>query len=185
MDYLYDIASFVPQNEQEAADRTFFLEFASAHPDCLSRSCDLGHFTASSWIVTPDRSKVLMVWHNLYKSWSWTGGHADGDPELSAVALREAQEETGAQSLRLVSPLPVSLETLAVPGHVRHGRFLHSHLHLNLSYLIEADERDVLSVCPEENSAVRWFTPEAALAASREPWMVETVYRKLIRAAEN
>ena len=185
MDYLNDIVAYFPKNEQEAEDRRFFLRFAAEHPDCLSRSCDVGHFTASAWIVTPDRSKVLMVWHKLYRSWSWTGGHADGEADLSAVALREAREETGARSVRLVSPLPVSLETLAVAGHVKRGRFLHSHLHLNLTYLIEADESDALSAQPEETDAVRWFTPEEALAASREPWMIENVYRKLICAAKN
>ena len=184
MAFLHDITNYVPKNEQESEDREFFLRFASEHPDCLLRCCDIGHFTASAWIVTPDRSKVLMVWHTLYKSWSWTGGHADGEPDLSLVALREAREETGAQSVRLVCPSPISLETLAVAGHVKHGRFLHSHLHLNLSYLIEADEGDTLDSRPEETSAVRWFTPEEALAASREPWMIENVYRKLIRAAE-
>ena len=184
MDYLHDITAYVPKNAQETADREFFLRFAAQHPDCLSRNCDLAHFTASAWIVTADRSKVLMVWHELYKSWSWTGGHADGSPELSVVALREACEETGAHSVRLVSPLPVSLETLAVAGHFKHGRFVHSHLHLNLTYLIEADEIDALHVRPGETSAVRWFFPEEALAASREPWMVQNVYQKLILAAK-
>ena len=182
MNYLEAIASYTPKNEQEAQDKAFFLRFAAANPNCLIRENDIAHFTASAWVVTPDRSKVLMVWHNIYKSWSWTGGHADGEADLAAVALREVREETGVDSARLVSPLLLSLESLTVDGHVKRGEYLHSHLHLNLTYLIEADDASPLRVKPDENSGVRWFSPEAALDACAEPWMVERVYRKLIDA---
>ena len=182
MHYLDAIRAYEPKNEQESRDREFFLRFAEQNPDCLLRDNDTAHFTASAWVVNPDRSRVLMVWHNIYKSWSWTGGHADGETDLAAVALREVREETGAESARLVSPALLSLESLTVDGHVKRGEYLHSHLHLNLTYLIEADESEPLRVKPDENSGVRWFTPEEALAACTEPWMAEHVYRKLIDA---
>ena len=184
MNYIDAITAYRPANAQEERDRAFFLRFAAVHPDCLLRECDTAHFTASSWIVDPERSKVLMVWHNIYKSWSWTGGHADGDADLAAVALREAREETGLTNARLVSEAPISLETLTVDGHIKRGEFVHSHLHLNVTYLIEADPGEALRVKPDENSGVRWFSPSAALEACSEPWMVEWVYRKLNRAAE-
>jgi len=183
MDYLDAIINYQPKNEQEERDKAFFLRYIRTKPDCLYRSNDLAHFTASAWIVNADRSKVLMVWHNIYRSWSWTGGHADGDADLAAVALREVREETGIHSARLVSPHPISLETLTVDGHIKRGEYLHSHLHLNVTYLIEADDTDMLQVKPDENSDVRWFTPEGALSASTEPWMVEHVYKKLILAS--
>ena len=182
MHYLDAIRAYTPKNEQEARDQKFFLRFAEQNPDCLLRDNDIAHFTASAWVVNPDRSKVLMVWHNIYKSWSWTGGHADGETDLAAVALREVREETGVESAALVSPLLLSLESLTVDGHVKRGEYLHSHLHLNLTYLIEADDSEPLRVKPDENSGVRWFTPEAALAACTEPWMIENVYHKLIDA---
>jgi len=183
MDFLSDIRNYLPANEQETADRDFFLRFAAANPDCLLRDNDIAHFTASAWVVSQNRSKVLMVWHNIYKSWSWTGGHADGEPDFASVALREVQEETGVKTARLVRPEPISLETLTVEGHVKRGKYLHSHLHLNLTYLIEADEADALTVKEDENSGVQWFSPAEALKASTEPWMVDSVYRKLNIAA--
>ena len=83
-----------------------------------------------------------------------------------------------------MSPAPISLESLTVDGHVKRGEYLHSHLHLNLTYLIEADESAPLRSKPDENSGVRWFSPEEALEACTEPWMAENVYRKLIAAVK-
>ena len=68
---------------------------------------------------------------------------------------------------------------LTVDGHVKRGKYVSSHLHLNVTYLLIADDTNVLTVKPDENSGVAWFTPEEALAASTEPWMVQRVYRKL------
>lgn len=177
------VKNYVPRCEQEEKDREFFLRFLEAHPDCLSRENDLAHFTASAWIVNPERTKVLLVYHNIYGSWSWTGGHADGEGDLAAVALREATEETGIKNARLVSPAPISLETLTVDGHIKRGAYVHSHLHLNLTYLIEADESECIRIKADENSGVGWFTPEEMFAAVSEKWMAENIYEKLCRIA--
>ena len=173
------IERYIPFNEQETADKALILDFLAKNADAFHRSNLVAHMTASAWVVNPARSRVLMVYHKIYDSWSWTGGHADGDEDLPAVALREVREETGVQSARLVSDEILSLEVLTVDGHEKRGEYVSSHLHLNVTYLIEADEHDALTVCEEENSGVRWFTPEGALAASTEPWFVERIYKKL------
>ena len=72
-----------------------------------------------------------------------------------------------------------SLEILTVDGHEKRGQYVPSHLHLNVTYLLEADEHDSLQVCEAENSGVRWFSLTDALTAPSEPWMVERIYRKL------
>ena len=135
--------------------------------------------TASAWVVNPQRSKVLMVYHRLYDSWSWAGGHADGEEDLLAVALREVREETGVQCLRPVTEEIYSLEVLTVDGHEKHGQYVPSHLHLNVTYLLEAEEDQPLRVCEAENSGVAWFSLADALSASTEPWFVERIYKKL------
>lgn len=180
MNYKEAVRNFKPLCEQEEADKRFFLEFIRRNVDCLLRENGLAHFTASAWVVNRSRDKVLMVYHNIYKSWSWTGGHADGETDMAAVALREAREETGLSDLKLVSPSPLSLETLTVDGHVKRGRYVHSHLHLNLTYLIEADESDAVRAKPDENSGVRWLSLAEAVSLPTEGWMVENVYKKLI-----
>ncbi len=174
-----EIAAYVPFNEQEARDRALILWFLDHNPDAFLRSNTLAHMTASAWVVNPARDRVLMVYHKIYDSWSWTGGHADGETDLLKVALRELREETGATHLRPVSPELYSLEVLTVDGHEKRGDYVSSHLHLNVTYLIEVDEGDALHVCEEENSGVRWFSLDEALQASTEPWFVERIYKKL------
>ena len=173
------IEAYIPCNEQEARDKAVILDFMDRNPDAYLRSNLIAHMTASAWVVNPARDRVLMVYHRIYDSWSWTGGHADGEEDLARVALREVREETGVRSARLLSGEIFSLEVLTVDGHEKRGQYVPSHLHLNLTYLIEADDHDPLTVCEAENSGVQWFTPEGALAASTEPWFVRRIYQKL------
>ena len=179
MDIREQIKNYRPWNEQERQDQAVILAFLDKNPDAFYRTNLLAHMTASAWVVNPQRSKVLMVYHRLYDSWSWAGGHADGEEDLLAVALREVREETGVQCLRPVTEEIYSLEVLTVDGHEKHGRYVPSHLHLNVTYLLEAEEDQPLRVCEAENSGVAWFSLADALSASTEPWFVERIYKKL------
>ena len=179
MEIYEQIKAYRPWNEQERQDQAVILVFLDKNPDAFYRTNLLAHMTASAWVVNPQRSKVLMVYHRLYDSWSWAGGHADGEEDLLAVALREVREETGVQRLRPVTEEIYSLEVLTVDGHEKHGQYVPSHLHLNVTYLLEAEEDQPLRVCEAENSGVAWFSLADALSASTEPWFVERIYKKL------
>lgn len=180
MNLLEKIRNYQPVNEQEAHDKEQMLMFMLRHSDYLERSNSIAHFTASIWTINKEHTKTLMVYHNIYDSWSWIGGHADGDSDLCAVALRELQEETGVKHAKLVSQDIFSLETLTVDGHMKKGIYVPSHLHFNVTFLAEAEESEQLFVQEEENQAVKWWTFEEALKVSTEPWMVERVYKKLM-----
>lgn len=178
---LFDyIKNYTPINAQEERDQAQMLQFIKHNPDYLDRENQIAHFTASIWTVNKERTRTLMVYHNIYDSWSWIGGHADGIEDLCSVALRELQEETGVRHATLVSKEIFSLETLTVDGHVRKGIYVPSHLHLNVTYLAEADENEELIINKDENQAVKWCSFEDALKASTEPWFVEHIYKKLI-----
>lgn len=174
-----EIENYRPFNEQEKRDKKVILDFIDANSDAFLRSNLIAHMTASAWIVNPLRTKTLLVYHRLFDSWSWTGGHADGEEDLLAVALREVREETGVKNPRPVSEDIYSLEVLTVDDHEKHGEYVPSHLHMNVTYLLEAEENETLHICREENSGVAWFSLEEALAASTEPWFVERIYKKL------
>ena len=173
------IREYKPFNEQEERDREVLLRLLSGVEDVYSRENLTAHMTASAWVVNENRDKVLMAYHNIYHSWSWLGGHADGERDLLAVALREVGEESGVIHVRPLSEEIFSLEILTVDGHEKRGKYVPSHLHLNLTYLLEAREGDALSMKADENSGVAWFGLEEAVKASTEPWFKERVYAKL------
>ena len=173
------IRAYRPVNEQEERDKELILHCLETEKNIFTRQNRLAHMTASAWIVNPERTKVLMAYHNIYHSWSWLGGHADGETDLLKVALKEAREESGIHHVKPVSEQIYSLEVLTVDGHVKRGEYVSSHLHLNVTYLLQAEETDVLHIKEDENSNVGWFSLEDAVAASTEPWFQEHIYRKL------
>lgn len=179
MDLIGQIEAYPPYNDQERTDQALLLELLAKEENLFFRESQAAHMTASAWVVNPSRTKVLMVYHNIYQSWSWMGGHADGERDLLAVALREVNEESGVQHVRPVTNDIFSLEILTVDGHVKRGQYVPSHLHLNVTYLLEADEADPLLVCDEENSGVQWFELDEAIEVSSEPWFREHIYAKL------
>lgn len=177
-----DIRAFVPGCPQEEADRLLMLERLEADPLAFDRTSPL-HFTASAWTVDPKGEQTLLVYHNIFDSWSWVGGHADGEQDLAAVAKRELAEETGVTAAWLVNMgmnRIFSLEAVPVAGHMRHGQWVSSHAHLNVTYLFVADPASPLREKPDENSGVRWASLDDVCALSTEPWMCEHVYGKLI-----
>lgn len=179
MELLQILERYAPFNEQEARDRAVLMGLLRTGQDLWTRENEAAHLTASAWVVNGDRERVLMAYHNIYDSWSWLGGHADGERDLLAVALREVGEESGVIHVRPLAKEIFSLEILTVDGHEKRGKYVPSHLHLNLTYLLEAREGDALSLKADENSGVAWFGLEEAVKASTEPWFKERVYGKL------
>lgn len=179
MKLIHQIENYIPFNEQEEKDRNLILHSLKTEENIFTRENTLAHMTASAWVVNPARDCVLMIYHNIYNSWSWLGGHADGDHDLLRVAMKEVMEESGVKTLRPVTENIFSLECLTVDGHVKKGEYVSSHLHLNVTYLLEACEEDTLVIKQDENSGVKWFGLEEAVDASSEPWFQEHIYRKL------
>ena len=173
------LLAYKPYKEQEESDRRLMLRYMEAFDDVLTRNNEMAHFTASAWVVNPARTKALMAYHNLYNSWAWLGGHADGEADLLSVCLREVREESGLTRPRAVSGQIYSLEILGVDAHRKRGKYVSAHLHLNVTYLLQADEAQALHEKPDENSGVRWFALPDVLSNIREPEM-RVVYQKLM-----
>jgi len=174
-----EILNYMPFNEEEDRDKMVILDYLSKNEDAFYRENKVSHMTASGWIVNKEKTKVLMAYHNIYHSWSWLGGHADGNEDLLSVAMKEAKEESGVEHIRPLLDSIFSLEILSVDGHYKNGEYVPTHTHMNVTYLLEADENDPVFIKQDENSAVGWFTLDEAVAASSEPWMKEHVYSKL------
>ena len=172
------IEKYIPYNEQEKCDKELMLDYINTFDDVLTRKNKMCHFTASNWIVNKERTKVLMIYHNIYNSWAWTGGHADGDSDLLNVALKEAEEETGLNNLKLLSDGIYSLQILTVDSHIKRGEFVSSHLHLDCCFLFEANEEDELKIKEDENSGVKWINIDDATKVTNEEKM-KSIYEKL------
>lgn len=175
-----DLTRYIPWNEQEQRDKAQILSLLASGQELYTRNNPIAHLTASSWVVSPDREQVLLIYHNIYHSWAWMGGHADGDRDLQQVALRETREESGLETLHLVNPEIFSVEILTVDGHQKRGKYVSSHLHLNVTYLIEADPSQPIRVKPDENSGIAWFSAAKVAQKVTEPWMQERIYSKLM-----
>ncbi len=180
MKFLQQLIDFVPFCEQEETDKEAFVGFVKNNENCLFRENQAGHITVSAWIVNKERTKVLFCYHNIYNSWSWVGGHADGNEDLLSVAVKEAKEETGADVIPVSEDI-FSLEILPVAGHMRKGKYVSSHVHYNVTFLVEADENKEISVCEDENSAVGWISLSEIAEKSTEKWMIEKVYNKMTK----
>lgn len=179
MELSKQIENYIPVNEQEEKDKPLLLEWLK-EPEVFTRQNKKAHFTSSAWVVNPKRTKVLMIYHNIYDSWAWMGGHADGETDLLAVALREAKEESGITDIRALSEDIASIEIVTVSGHEKRGEYVSSHLHLNVTYIFEAPEDQSLFIKPDENSGVMWIDCDDIKNKSTEKWFVERIYPKLI-----
>lgn len=177
MSWIEEIQKYVPYNKQEVADKEAILYAIDNFNNLLTRENPLAHITSSGYIVNKDKTKVLMIYHNIYNSWSWTGGHADGDDDLLYVAIKEAKEETGVKNIKALDNEIFSLDVLPVPAHIKRGKEIASHLHLSVAYLLEADETDELFIKEDENSGVKWIPIDEVGIYSTEADMIK-LYEK-------
>jgi len=139
----------VDEREMEMLDR--LRSFVEGNSDCFERSLKVGHITGSAWVVDQTRSQALLVHHRKLNKWLQPGGHADGDPDVLRVALREAREESNLEVIR-----PVSDEIFDVDIHVIPARAGEpEHLHYDVRFLFEADPNAPLLVS-HESRAVAW-----------------------------
>jgi 8-oxo-dGTP pyrophosphatase MutT (NUDIX family) len=152
--------------EAECAAR--LADFVRAHEDCFLRSCLPGHVTASAWILSHDRERFLLTHHAKLDRWLQLGGHADGDADTAAVALREAREESGMSAFELVWPaqpgVPFDLDIHEIPARGAEP----AHLHHDVRYLLVAAPGQELRVSAESHE-LAWFERARAAAVLDEP----------------
>lgn len=172
------LSEYYPENSQEKSDKKILLNLLSEEKNIFTRQNKNSHFTASSWIVNQNRDKVLMIYHNIYDSWSWTGGHADGNENLLEVAINEAKEETGLKEIKVLLKSIFSIEILDVNEHMKKDQCISKHLHLNVTYLLEANDKDELKIKLDENSGVKWIKIDDIDKICKEEHM-NIIYKKL------
>ena len=164
------------RDPQEAEMVAATIAFAEAEVECLRRECGPGHLTGSAWIVSPDRTRTLLTHHHKLDKWLQLGGHADGDPDLLAVALREAREESGLAAVRAVSGEVFDVDRHWIPARKTEP----GHYHYDLRFLIEADPNEPL-VISNESKDLAWVDVAGVAALNPEESMARMV-RKTVAA---
>ena len=178
MNWIESIKNYIPYNDQEAKDKDLIIECINKFDNILTRENTIAHITSSGYIVNKERSKVLMIYHNIYQSWSWTGGHADGEADLLKVAIKEAKEETSVENIGVLDENIIAIDILPVVPHVKRGKFISGHLHFCISYALTADEDSHIEAKLDENSGVKWIKIDELEKYSNEPYLIG-VYRKI------
>ena len=144
--------------------------FVEAHADCFERSLQIGHITGSAWVVDRQRAHALLTHHRKLNKWLQLGGHADGDPDILRVALREAREESSLDAIR-----PISENIFDVDIHVIPARGVEpEHLHYDVRFLLEADRSAPLTVS-EESRSLAWMPLDEIIRVNPEESMARMV----------
>lgn len=170
--------------EQEQKDIEMIIKAEEIFGNILTRDNEFCHLTASSFVINKEHTKVLCIYHNIYDSRGWLGGHADGDDDMLYVAKKETREETSLENFVALKETPISVEILPVKGHVKNGKYVSGHLHLNVTYLFEADDHDSVHILESENSKVGWLSFDKLISKCDEPYMLP-VYEKIIDRIKN
>jgi 8-oxo-dGTP pyrophosphatase MutT (NUDIX family) len=152
LDLLDRFSTEYPTQSQVAAEFRCFVEM---QPDCFERTCAPGHVTGSAWLLHPEHPEVLLTHHRKLNRWLQPGGHADGCPDVLAVAMREAQEESGITAIEQLTPtMPLDLDIHEIPA--RPGE--PAHLHYDVRFLLRATADSY--VVSEESHDLAWVPLE-------------------------
>ncbi|MDO5037565.1 MAG: NUDIX domain-containing protein [Tissierellia bacterium] len=149
------LGPYRPKNPQEERD---LAHLKRLDPSLVGISRDRPyHYTVSSLVLDPSGGEVLFIYHRLYKSWGWPGGHLEEGETPFEASLRELYEETGLKYVRPLGQDPVGLELLPVGDHTKKGHLVRAHMHINLCYGFVGKKRDTLLANLEETKGVSWL----------------------------
>jgi 8-oxo-dGTP pyrophosphatase MutT (NUDIX family) len=134
------------------------FEFLTEDPLAYKRERLEGHFTASAWIVNKERTHTLLTLHRKLGRWLQLGGHADGNENLLEVAMKEAVEESGLKSLKMVDLTIFDLDKHIIPERPH----VPEHFHFDVRYLFEAEINEPLQIS-EESISLAWIAFDSVI----------------------
>lgn len=155
------------------------LKFINDYDDVLTRDNTLGHFSASAFVINEERTKMVVVYHIINDGWMYPGGHADGEEDLLSVAIREVEEETGLKA-KVVDNNIYSIQSAPVKGHIKRGKYVSAHLHLDVLYIMEADDTIPLVYREDESKGVKWITLEESYNETMCDF-IRPIHKKLVK----
>lgn len=173
------LTTYAARWPQEAATVALFHTLLGDAENPFQRERLAGHFTASCWLVSADGARVLLTHHRKLGLWLQLGGHADGQRDLSAAALREAEEESGLTGLR-VEPAIFDLDRHRIPIH----KTVPEHWHYDVRFIVRAGTDEAYTIS-EESLDLAWRDiAELAADPDADPSVRRMAGKWLARQAE-
>ena len=150
---LQSLKSYNPSDYKEQKYKKEIISFVEKHSDCFERTLLIGHITASAWLLNKDETKALMLHHTKLDRWFQLGGHCDGDSDTLAVSIKEAQEESGINSIEALSKEIFDIDVHLIPARPNEPE----HYHYDIRYLLKvtSDEKVIQN---RESKALRWIS---------------------------
>lgn len=148
---------YTPSDHEEKASKQQILSFINEQPDCFERTLEVGHITASCWLVNHDNTKALLTHHKKLNKWLQLGGHCDGDSDVVRVALKEAQEESGLNTIKLVSDQIFDISIHFIPQY----KDVPGHYHYDIRFLLQAIGNEEIVISDESHDLV-WINKDGA-----------------------
>lgn len=153
--------------DQEIAFKEHMIQFIHEHENCFERSLAIGHITASSWLLNKNKTHALMMHHMKLDQWFQLGGHCDGNPDILAVAIKEAQEESG-----IVSIAPLSNQIFDIDIHLipeNHKEKAHYHYDVRFLLGVMSDEEIIQN---KESKELRWIAKSSEALPTNNPSVI-------------
>jgi 8-oxo-dGTP pyrophosphatase MutT (NUDIX family) len=144
--------AYQPLDDGEAHSHARIVDFVRRHTNCFERTCAPGHITASAWLIHPHDPLVLLTHHRKLCRWLQPGGHADGDTDVMAVALRQASEESGIHDIQPVSTTIFDVDVHLIPARTDEP----AHEHFDMRFLLRVESDPTFAVS-EESLDLGWF----------------------------
>lgn len=167
------LSNYIPSKEEDFSILSRFRQFVDENDQCFDRSLRAGHVTGSAWIIDKKKAYALFTHHKKLNKWLQLGGHADGNCDIFAVALQEAQEESGLKNI-----VALSDQIFDIDIHLVTDRHFGEHHHYDVRFLFEADCSEKLVISHESNE-LQWIALNEAKSLVTEPSVLRMLNKTL------
>jgi 8-oxo-dGTP pyrophosphatase MutT (NUDIX family) len=140
-----------PDDSLEKKYKNQILEFITNNQVIFGKENKTGHITGSSWVTNNSKNKALLCYHRKLNKWLQLGGHSDEDENIFDTAIREAREESGLLSLKVLSEKIFDIDIHFIPGFGEEN----GHLHYDIRFIFEADEKEDI-IISNESKDIAW-----------------------------
>jgi len=168
---LIDLLVAYNPTPEEKDHKQLILAFVKEHRECFERELEVGHITASSWLVSQDRKKALLMHHAKLNAWVQLGGHCDGNPDVLEVAIKEAEEESGISGIICLRPGIFDIDIHLIPENPKQKQ----HFHYDIRFLLGATTFQP-AVQNHESKELKWVsqslpTDSRSVVRMHEKWL--------------